>query len=51
MPNSSTFHTHLLQQYFCGKKFQSQNVTREKLRKALSHKKFERKMLMKKKNI
>ena len=35
---SSTFYTCLLHQYFCAKKSQSQNVTREKLRKALSYK-------------
>ncbi len=34
-------------QYFCAKKFQSQNVTREKLYKALLYEKFFRKMLMK----
>jgi len=33
--------------YFCSKKLQSQNVTREKLFKALLYKKFTRKMLMK----
>jgi hypothetical protein len=36
-----------LRQYFRAKKIQSQNVTREKLRKALSYKKFAHKMLMK----
>jgi len=28
---SSTFYEHLLRRYFCAKKMQSQNVTREKL--------------------
>jgi hypothetical protein len=36
-----------LGQSFCAKKFQSINVTREKMWKALSYKKFPRKMLMK----
>jgi len=44
---SSTFYLRLLRQYFYTKKFQSQNVTREKLRKALFYQKFSSKMLMK----
>jgi len=44
---SSTFYASLLRQYFCGKKLQSQNITREKLCKALSYKIFLCKMLMK----
>jgi len=44
---SSTFYTLLLRQYFCTKRLQSQNVTREKLREALLYKKLARKMLMK----
>jgi len=44
---SSTFYAGLLYQYFCTKKLQSQNLTREKLRKALLYKKFAHKMLMK----
>ncbi len=34
-----TFYDQLLCQYFCAQKLQSQNVTREKLHKTLSHKK------------
>ncbi len=48
--NMCQFHQHFtrfLHQYFCDKKLQSQNVTREKLRKSLSHKKFGSNMLMK----
>jgi hypothetical protein len=41
---SSTFYA---RQYSCAKKLQSQNVTREKLCKALLYQKFVRKMLMK----
>ncbi len=45
------FHQHFtlafLRQYFCAKKLHNQNVTREKLRKALLYKKFSSKMLMK----
>jgi hypothetical protein len=37
----------LLRQYFCAKKLQSQNVTREKLLEALLGKRFEHRMLMK----
>jgi len=37
----------LLRQFVCAKKFQSQNVTREKLCKALSYEKFVSKMMMK----
>jgi hypothetical protein len=37
----------LLHQQFCAKKLQSQNITREKLLKALLYKKFARKILMK----
>jgi len=44
---SSTFNARLLRQYFCAKKLQSQNVTREKLHEAILYKKFARKMLMK----
>jgi len=44
---SSTFYEQLLCQYICSKKLQIQNVTREKLRKALSYENFSRKMLMK----
>jgi hypothetical protein len=44
---SSTFYTHLLRQNFCTKRLQSQNMTREKLRKALLCKKIANKMLMK----
>jgi len=45
---SSTFYKRLLRQYFCAKKLKSQNVTKEKLSKALLYKKFVvRKMLMK----
>jgi len=44
---SSTFYAHLLRQYFCANILQSQNVTREKLHKALLYKKFVSKMLMK----
>jgi len=44
---SATFYAQLLRQYFCAKIFQIQNVTGEKLRKALLYKKFEHKMLMK----
>ncbi len=40
---SSTFYLSL----FCAKKFQSQYLTIEKMRKTLSYKKFARKMLMK----
>ncbi len=36
-----------MRQYFCAKNLQSQNDTREKLRKALLYEKFVRKMLMK----
>ncbi len=45
--NFMNIYLNLLHQYFCAKKVQSQNVTREKLRKALSYKKIVRKMLMK----
>jgi len=38
---------HVFHQYFCAKKLQSQNVTREKLREALSYEKLSCKMLMK----
>jgi len=45
------FHQHFTQDFcaniFAAKKFQSQNVTREKMGKALSYEKFLRKMLMK----
>jgi hypothetical protein len=44
---SSTYYSGLLRQYYCDKKLQSQNVTREKLLEALLYKKFEHKMLMK----
>jgi len=44
---SSTFYERQLRQYFWAKKFQSQNITSEKLRKVLFYKKFELKMLMK----
>jgi len=44
---SSTFYVHLLRTYFCAKEIQSQNVTREKLLKALSYEKFAHKMMMK----
>jgi len=44
---SSTCYTRLLLTYFCAKKIQSLNVTREKLREALLYKKFANKMLMK----
>jgi hypothetical protein len=44
---SSTFYARFFNQYPFAKKSQSQNVTREKLRKALSYKKFAHKMLMK----
>jgi len=44
---SSTFYAQLLQQYFCAKKLQSQNVTKEKLREALSYEKFAHKMFVK----
>jgi len=44
---SSTFYSRLLWQYFWAKKLQSQNVTREKLCKALLYKIFLCKMLMK----
>ncbi len=43
------FHQHLhvpFAQYFCAKKLQSQNVTREKLYKALSYKKISSEMLI-----
>jgi hypothetical protein len=48
---SSTFYEQLLGQFFCAKKLQSQNVTRKKLRKALSYEKFLLKMLMKLQSI
>jgi len=44
---SSTFYLRLLRWYFCSKKLQSQNVTREKLCKTLLYEKLSRKMLMK----
>jgi len=44
---SSTLYLSLLHQYFCVKKLQSQNVTKEKLHKELLFEKFARKMLMK----
>jgi len=44
---SSIFYKQLLRQYSFAKKLQSQNVSREKLRKALLYKKGARKMLMK----
>jgi len=44
---SSTFYAHLFCQYFFAKKLQSQNVTREKPRKALLYEKFEHKIMMK----
>jgi hypothetical protein len=44
---SSTFYACLLRQYFCTKKLQSQNTTREKLLEALLYETFARKMLMK----
>jgi len=47
LSNSSTFYPHLFCWYFCAKKLQSQNVTREKLHKTLLYKKFAGKMLMK----
>jgi len=43
----STFYKCLFCQYFCAKKLQSQNVTREKLHKALLYKNHVRKMMMK----
>jgi hypothetical protein len=50
-PNCSQFHQHLdeqlLRPYSCAKKLQSQNVTREKLRKRLLYEKGDWKMLMK----
>jgi len=42
----STFYASLLCQYSCAKKSQSQTVTREKLPKRISNKKFEPKMLI-----
>ncbi len=45
--NLSTFYARIFRQYFFTKKFQTQNVSREKLRKALSYEKFAIKMLMK----
>jgi hypothetical protein len=39
--------TNILHKYFCAKKLQSQNLTREKLCKALLYKIFSHKMLMK----
>ncbi len=47
MSISSTFYGQILPQYFCAKKLQSQNVTREKLVKSLWYKKRARTMLMK----
>jgi len=44
---STTFYYCHLCQYFCAKKIQSQNVTRDKLHEALSYKKLSSKMLMK----
>jgi len=45
---SSTFYPSLFGQYFCIKKLQSHNVTREKLLRIIFlNKKFESKMLMK----
>jgi len=44
---SSTFYAPHLRQYFSAKKFQSQNIIRETLGKALSFEKFAHKMLMK----
>jgi len=44
---SSTFYKSLFWQYFSAKKFQSQNVIREKLCKAILYKKFAHKMLIK----
>jgi len=44
---NNIFATIFFHQYFSTKKLQSQNVTREKLCKALLYKKFARKMLMK----
>ncbi len=44
---SPTFYPLFFVQYFCATKLQSQNVTIEKLRKALSYKKFSCKMLIK----
>jgi len=41
------FHQHFTHQYFCAKKLQSQNVTKEQLRKALSYEKLSHKMLVK----
>jgi len=46
-PNSQTFYAQLLLKYFCTRKLQSQNVTREKLHKALLYEKYEHEMLMK----
>jgi len=45
--NIPKFYEQLLCSYFGNKKLQSQAATREKLRKALTHKKGARKMLMK----
>jgi len=42
-----TFAPIFLRQYFCAKKLQSHNLTREKLHEALSYKIVTRKMLMK----
>jgi len=42
-----TFYARLLHRYFCAKKLQSRNLTREKLWNLLSYKKFKLKMLMK----
>jgi hypothetical protein len=39
MTISTTFYEQLCHQYSCAKKLQSQNVIREKLRKALLHEK------------
>ncbi len=47
MSISSTYYVWLLRWYFCVKKLQSQNITREKLGKALLYKKLTHKMLMK----
>jgi len=44
---SSTFYARLLRQYFCEKKLQSQNVTRETLHEAILYEKFAHKMLLK----
>jgi len=44
---SPTFYEQFLSQYFCAKKLQSQNVTREKMRNLLQYEKFASKMLIK----